>query len=166
MSEQRDGAVTVWALLERVAQLERRVGALYGRFATSFRQRPLVAAFWAEMASEERLHTVLVAATREVFPVTAPAPAGEWGAQLAAIEQQLDGFEAQAAGVELHEAFSNAEALEASELNAVTELIIRHAGRGFSRLGAFVERSGVDHHRDKLLQAHRRFCVEVKTQRS
>ena len=90
-------AGTMWALLERVAYLERRVGALYTHFAAHFRQRPLVAAFWDEMAGEERLHALLVAATREVFPVTAPVPAGEWAAQLARIEQQLGEFEARAA---------------------------------------------------------------------
>jgi len=154
-------AETMWALLERVAALERRVGALYQRFAALFRPRPLIAAFWSEMAGEERLHALLVAATREVFPVTAPAPSGEWARQLGGIEQRLGALEARAAtGISAYEAFAGAEELEASELNAVTELIIRYAGRGFSRLGGFIEQAGVDHHRDKLLQARRRFRIE------
>jgi hypothetical protein len=108
------------------------------------------------------LHALLVAATREVFAVTAPAPPGEWAAQLAAIEQQLGTFEARAtAGISLYEAFAGAEELEASELNTVTALIIRHAGRGFSRLGTFIDRAGVDQHRDKLLEARRRFGIEA-----
>ena len=158
-------AETMWALLERVAGLERRVGALYARFAAAFRSRPLIATFWNEMAGEERLHAVLVAATREVFPVTAPVPSGEWGRQLGAIEQRVGVLEVQAAtGITVSEAFVGAEELEASELNAVTALIIRHAGRGFSRLGTFIDGAGVDHHRDKLLEARRRFRIEGSLQ--
>jgi len=160
-------AETMWALLERVAGLERRVGALYERFAVLFRPRPLIAAFWNEMAGEERLHAVLVAATREVFPVTAPAPSGEYARQLGGIEQRLGALEARAAaGISAYEAFAGAEELEASELNAVTELIIRHAGRGFSRLGTFIDRAGVDHHRDKLLEVRRRLRIESPPQSS
>lgn len=160
-------AETMWALLERVAGLERRVGALYARFAVLFRARPLIAAFWNEMASEERLHALLVAATREVFPVTAPAPSGEWARQLGGIEQRVGVLEARAAnGITVPEAFAGAEELEASELNAVTALIIQHAGRGFSRLGTFIDRAGVDHHRDKLLEARRRFRTESSPQYS
>jgi hypothetical protein len=157
----------MWALLERVADLERRVGSLYERFAALFRARPLIAAFWNEMAGEERLHAVLVAATREVFPVTAPAPPGEWAVQLTAIEQRLAAVEVRAAaGVTLYDAFASADEIERSELNAVTELIIRHAGRGFSRLAPFIEQSGVDHHRDKLLEARHRYRIEGSSQSS
>jgi hypothetical protein len=109
-------AETVWALLERVAGLERRVDALYERFAALFRPRPLIAAFWNEMAGEERLHALLVAATREGFPVTAPAPAGDWARQLGGIEQRVDVLEARAAsGINVSEAFASAEELEASD---------------------------------------------------
>jgi len=151
---------TMWHLLERVADLERRVGALYERFAALFRQSPLVAAFWLEMAGEERLHALIVAAAREVFPATAPAPPGEWSARLAEVEKLLSAIEARAvAGVSAQDAFAGAEQLEASELNAVTESVLRHAGTGFSRLGPFVARSGVDRHRDKVLEARRRFRI-------
>jgi hypothetical protein len=148
----------MWGLLERVADLERRVGALYERFAELFRPQPLVAAFWREMASEERLHALIVAAAREVFPATAPAPPGAWSTQLADIDRRLFSIEARATtGVSLNEAFTCAEELEASELNAVTESIIRHAGGGFSRLGPLVGQSGVDRHHDKVLEARQRF---------
>jgi hypothetical protein len=151
---------TMWHLLERVAELERRVGALYDRFAELFRQSPLIADFWREMAGEERLHAVIVAAAREVFPVTAPAPPGEWSARLAEIEELLSAVESRAVtGLSLADAFACAEQVEASELNAVTESVLRHAGAGFSRLGPFVARSGVDRHRDKVLEARRRFRI-------
>lgn len=151
---------TMWHLLERVADLERRVGALYDRFAELFRESPLIAGFWREMAGEERLHAVIVAAAREVFPATAPAPPGEWTARLAEIDTLLSAAESRAVpGLSGPEAFDCAEQLEASELNAVTESIIRHAGAGFSQLGPFVRRSGVDHHRDKVLEARRRFHI-------
>ena len=125
----------------------------------------LLPLFGNEMAGEERLHALLVAATREVFPATAPVPSGDWMRQLGGIEQRVGVLEARAAaGVTVSEAFADAEELEASELNAVTELIIRHAGRGFSRLGTFIDRAGVDHHRDKLLEARRRLRIEDSSQ--
>ena len=152
------GTTTMWSLLDRVAELERRGSTLYERFADIFRQSPLVAAFWRDMAGEERLHALIVGAAREVFPATAPAIAGQWTAQLAEIEKLLSHLESKAAaGLSLAEAFTGAEQLEASELNTVTALIIQHAGTGFSRLGALVEHSGVDRHRDKVLQARQRF---------
>jgi hypothetical protein len=148
----------VWSLLERVAELERRVGALYERFAELFRQRPLVAGFWREMAGEERLHALIVAAAREVFPATAPPPPGDWSVQLRGIDDRLSSIERSLSpGVSLDAAFAWAEELEASELNAVTETIIRHAGGGFSRLGPLVGQARVDRHRDKVLEARRRF---------
>ena len=62
-------------------------------------------------------------------------------------------------GLPAPEAFACAEQLETSELNAVTESVLRHAGAGFSRLGPFVARSGVDHHHDKVVEARRRFRI-------
>ena len=154
---------TMWCLLDRVAGLERRAAALYERFARIFAESPLVAAFWREVASEERLHGLVVAAAREVFPATAPPPAGEWAAQLATVEGLLSSIESKTAGgVRLEDAFADAEILEASELNAVTALIIEHAGAGFSRLGAVVGRSGVDQHHDKMVEARQRFCAAVR----
>jgi hypothetical protein len=151
---------TMWRLLERVAGLERRVSVLYQRFAELPGTSAAVAAFWREMASEERLHALIVAAAREVFPAAAAAPAGEWTRALADAEAQVAAAEAAAARrLTIGEAFVRAEALERSELNAITQAIILHAGSGFSRLGPLVGPSGVDRHRDKVLEARKRFGV-------
>ncbi len=152
---------TMWGLLERVAEMERRVGVLYGRFAERFQRRPLVAGFWRELAEEERLHALIVAAAREAFPPTAAAPPGKWRAQLSNIAEQLALAERRAGGgLALDEALNWAEELEASELNALTEVIVRHAGGGFSRLAPLVGQLRVDAHRDKVLEARRRFQEE------
>ena len=149
---------TMWGLLERLAEMERRVGTLYARFAEVFQRRPLVADFWRELAAEERLHAVVIAATREVFPPSTLAPPGEWGTQLSGIAQRLSAAERRASDrLPLHEALTWAEELEASELNTLTHVIVEHAGGGFSRLAPLVGQCGVDAHRDKLLQARRRF---------
>ncbi len=149
----------MWRLLDQLADLERRASALYGRFGRLYERSPLVASFWQEMASEEQLHALIVAAAREVFPSSAPAPDGEWQQKLASVDQLLSTAESKAAvGLALEDAFAIAEQVEASELNAMTELIIHHAGSRFSRLGPLVGQAGVDRHRDKVLEARRRFC--------
>lgn len=154
---------TMWVLLDRIADLERRVGSLYERFAEMFRAAPPVAAYWREMAAEERVHALIVAAAREVFPATEPAVAGQWQPQLAAVEALLLAWEARAQqAMSLEDAFICAEAVEASELNAVTALIIRHSGGGFSRLGPLVRHAGLDHHQEKVLQARQTFCPAEK----
>ncbi|MFQ5668742.1 MAG: hypothetical protein ACE5I7_20260 [Candidatus Binatia bacterium] len=153
-------ARTMWGLLERVAELERRAGALYERFGELFRQQPLVAAFWREFAADERMHALIVAAAREVFPASEPALPGSWSVQLAEIATLLDALEAKAtAGLSLADAFAFATELEASELNTVTRLMIEHAGSGFSRLAPLLDLSGVDRHRDKVVEARRRFQI-------
>ncbi|MBI4517995.1 MAG: hypothetical protein HY699_19500 [Deltaproteobacteria bacterium] len=150
----------MWRLLEDVAGLERRVGALYERYAELFQHAPQAAAFWREMAGEERVHALVVAAAREVFPATAPALPGEWTVQLKGIERLLGELESRAgAGLALEEAFAAAEELEATELNTVTQLIVRHAGRGFARLGPLVNDAGVDQHHQRMAEARRRFCA-------
>lgn len=157
-SDKHHGA-TMWALLDRVADLERRVGVLYERWAEVFRQLPLVAAFWRDMAGEERLHALIVGAAREVFPPTAPAVPGSWTQQLEAVEQLLARTETDApAALSLEDAFARAEQIESSELDTVRMLIVEHAGTRFSRLAPLIDRSGVDRHRDKVLQAQHRFC--------
>jgi len=153
----------MWALLDQIADLERRVGRLYERFADRFRAAPLVAAYWRDMADEERLHALIVLAAREVFPATEPALPGGWQQQLTNLGALLLSVEARAQqGVSLEEAFACAETVEASELNAVTALIIRHSGKGFSRLGPLVTEAGLDHHHEKLLQARQTFCSAEK----
>jgi hypothetical protein len=153
------GTLTMWRMLERVAELERRVAALYERYADLFRRSPLVATFWAEMAGDERLHALIIAAAREVFPATAPALPGNWQERLADIDALLSGIESRAtAGLALEEAFDAAERLEASELNTVTEFIIRQAGIGFSRLAPLVGGSEMDRHQDRVTEARQRFC--------
>ncbi len=155
---------TMWVLLDQIADLERRVGRLYERFAELFRLAPLVAAYWREMAAEERLHALIVAAAREVFPATEPALAGQWPQQLADLGALLLTLETRAQqGMSLEEAFTCAETVEASELNAVTALIIHHSGNGFSRLGPLVSHAGLDQHREKVLQARQTFCSAEKT---
>jgi hypothetical protein len=151
---------TMWSLLDRVSELERRVGAVYDLFAQRFRGLPLVASLWRELAEEERMHALIVAAAREVFPPTAPVPPGDWRRQLAAIAKHVEEAEQRArADLTLREAFTCAEEIEASELNAVTAAILERAGSGFSRLGPLAAGAGVDRHRDKVLQAYRRFCT-------
>jgi hypothetical protein len=155
-------AKTMWALLERFAELERRVGALYDRFAQVFQHLPLVAAFWREMADEERLHAVIIAAAREIFPATEPAMPGNWTALLAEVDALLSAHESKAAaGLGLAEAFACADELEASELNTVTAMTMRHAARGFSRLEPLLGLTGVDRHRGKVLEARQRFVSEL-----
>ncbi len=159
-----DRNTTMWVLLDRIADLERRVGALYERFAEMFRAAPLVAAYWREMAAEERVHALIVAAAREVFPATEPAMAGQWQPQVAAVERLLADWEARAQeAMTLEDAFTCAEGVEASELNTVTALIIRHSGGGFSRLGPLVRHAGLDHHQEKVLQARQNFCPAEKS---
>jgi hypothetical protein len=68
---------TMWALLERIAALERRVSALYEAFAARAAHVPPVAAFWRDMAADERMHAVVVTAARELFAPTASPPPGE-----------------------------------------------------------------------------------------
>jgi hypothetical protein len=143
-----------------VAALERRVGALYDRWAEIFRHLPLVADFWREMAGEERLHALIVGAAREVFPATALALPGGWSEQLTKVGKLLAVIEANTVpGLSLEEAFAQAEELETSELDTVTGLIIRQAGARFSRLAPLVNRSGLDRHRERMVEAHRRFCT-------
>ncbi len=155
-------AQTMWALLERFAELERRVGALYDRFAEVFRHLPLVAAFWREMADEERLHAVIIAAAREIFPATEPAMPGNWSALLADVDTMLATYEARAvSGLGLAEGFAYADELEASELNTVTQVAMQHAARGFSRLEPLLGLSGVDRHRSKVVEARQRFISEL-----
>ena len=150
----------MWRLLEQVAELERRVAALYDRYAELFRHSPLIAAFWREMAGDERLHALIIAAAREVFPVTAPAPPGNWSGYLTAVADSLSAIEGRVGdAVPVEDAFASAEQLETSELNMVTESIIRHAGEGFSRLGRLVGNSGVDRHLHKMLEARLRFQI-------
>ena len=154
----------MWVLLDQIADLERRVGRLYERFAEFFRPAPLVAAYWHDMAADERLHGLIVAAAREVFPATEPALAGEWQQQLRDLGALLLTLETRAQqGLSLEEAFTCAETVEASELNAVTALIIRHSGAGFSRLGPLVSHAGLDQHLGTVLQARQRFCSAEKT---
>lgn len=167
MPQSESTPITMWGLLERVVDLERRAGALYDRFADLFRDVPLAAVFWRDMASEERLHALIVAAAREVFPATAPAPSLPWDEKLSAIERLLSGAEANVCpDLPLEEAFAQAEVLETSELNAVTALIVQHAGPGFSRLGTMVGRAGVDQHAEKLLEARQRFCMSMGSKES
>ena len=161
---QQNGSTTMWVLLDQIADLERRVGRIYERFADLFRLAPLVAAYWRDMAAEERLHALVVAAAREVFPATEPAPVGRWQQQLGDLGRLLRTLEARAQqGMSLEEAFTCAETVETSELNAVTALIIRHSGGGFSRLGPLVSHAGLDRHREKVLQARQSFCSAEKT---
>lgn len=150
----------MWELLDRAADLERRVGTLYAQFAEMFRQLPLVAAFWSEMAGEERLHALIVGAAREVFPPTAPALPGGWTEQLEGIDKLLTQIEsAVSADLSLENAFARAAEIESSELDTLRLLIVEHAGTRFSRLAPLVGSSGVDRHRDKVLQAQHRFCT-------
>ena len=164
MAEEQDGSErrrdpTMWGLLDRAADLERRVGALYDRWAELFRHLPLVAAFWREMAGEERLHALIVGAAREVFPPTAPALPGAWNQQLEGIEKLLADIESElSAEASLEKAFARADELESSELDTLRALIVEHAGTRFSRLAPLVGSSGVDRHREKVLQAQHRFC--------
>ena len=156
-------ATTMWALLDQVADLERRTAGLYERFAELFRATPLVATYWRELAAEERLHALIVAAAREVFPAAEPALPGNWERQLEALRAVLAVLERRAAaGLSLEDAFDCAEALETSELNAVTALIIRNSGVGFSRLGPLVTRAGLDHHREKVVEGRLAFCSTGK----
>jgi hypothetical protein len=74
----------VWRLLERIAELERRVAAIYDASAARASHLPHVAAFWREMAADERMHAVVITAARELF---APTPPGEWTRELAAVEE-------------------------------------------------------------------------------
>lgn len=157
MAEGGQQAATMWELLDRAAELERRVGALYAQFAEVFRHLPLVAAFWRELAGEERLHALIVGAAREVFPPTAPALPGGWSQQLEQIDKLLTRIEAGvSAELSLDQAFARAGEIEASELDTLRILIVEHAGTRFSRLAPLVGSSGVDRHRDKVLDRAQR----------
>ena len=159
-AKQSDDVKTMWALLDRVAEFERRVGALYDGFAEQLRDRPSVAAFWREVASDERLHALVVSAAREVFPAAAVALPGDWKGRLGQLDRLLSNVESNAkTRLPVEKMFAYAEALETSELNALTRLIIEQAGTGFSQLGPLVDCSGVDRHRDRVLGARRRFCA-------
>ena len=150
----------MWRLLDEVAALERRVGALYERLATACAALPPLAEFWHEMAAEERLHALVITAAREAFPPSEPLPPGDWTLRLDQIAALVARAESQAAsGIQLAASFDCAEAIEASELNAVTGLIIGRAGAEFSRLGSLAAHAGVDHHREKVLQARRRYRI-------
>lgn len=157
----------MWQVLERLANLERRVAALYAGFAYSVRHLPPVAAFWREMAADEDMHALVIAAAREVFPPSASPPSEDWARQLAVVEALLDRVEAQLErGLSPAAAFACADEIECSELNAVTGLILQRAGGDFSdlvQLGAYWP---VDRHREKVARGWERATAYVRGARA
>lgn len=144
----------MWALIERIADLERRTGALYGRFAEAAQHLPPTAAFWREMAADEELHALLVTAAREVFPPSMAAPRGDWERQLAAVTTLLDRVEDEArAGISPTAALARAEEIERSELNLLTRLVLERAGVDFSRLVPLAGDWFDDRHHARLARA-------------
>jgi len=59
------------------------VSAIYNEFAGRASHVPPVAAFWREMAADERIIT----AARELFAPTESPPPGEWARELVDIEE-------------------------------------------------------------------------------
>lgn len=154
---------TVWRLLERVAELERRVGTLYDQFAARASHLPPVAAFWREMAADERMHAVVITAARELFAPTESPPSGDWARELRAIEELVRAVEDElGTGLPLAAAFARADQLEGSELNTVSKLIIEHAAAGFSRLGPLLAAWPVDRHHEKLTRGWDRLAACVR----
>jgi rubrerythrin len=155
---------TVWRFLERIAECERRVGTIYDRFAARASHLPPVAAFWREMAADERMHAVVVTAARELFAPTESPPSRDWARELGAIEELIRTVEDElGAGLPLADAFARADRLEGSELNTVSKLIIEHAAAGFSRLGPLTTAWPIDRHREKLARARDRLAACVRT---
>jgi len=154
----------MWRLLERIAKLERRVSAIYDAYAVRASHVPPVAAFWREMAADERMHAVVIAAARELFAPSESPPASEWARELIDIEELIRTVEAELSGpLSLADAFARADQLEGSELNTLSKLIIEHAGTGFSRLGPLLTDWPVDRHHDKLAQGWERLAACVRT---
>ncbi len=153
----------MWRLLERIAELERRVSAIYDEFARRASHLPPVAAFWREMAADERMHAVVITAARELFAPTESPPPGEWARELADIEALIRTVEEElGSGLSLADAFARADQLEGSELNTVSTLIIEHAVTGFSRLGPLLTDWPIDRHHDKLAHGSERLAACVR----
>jgi hypothetical protein len=154
----------VWRLLERIADLERRVGAIYDHFAERAAHVPPVAAFWREMAGDERMHAVVITAAREIFAPSESPPPGDWSRDLRAVEELIHAVEddVRRGTLSLGDAFGHADRLERSELNAVSSLIIEHAAVSFSRLDPLLAHWPIDRHYDKLVQGRERLAACVR----
>ncbi len=153
----------MWRLLERIAELERRVGAIYDQFAARAARRPPVAAFWREMAADERMHAVVITAARELFAPTESPPPRDWTSELTTVEALIHTVEKElGTGLSLEGAFVRADRLEGSELNTVSTLIIEYAAAGFSRLAPLLTAWPVDRHHDKLARGWERLAACVR----
>ena len=150
---------SMWGLIETVADMEGRVGQIYTGFAKMFSSRPRVVEFWQEAAADERMHALLIGATREVFTASTPAPNGKWSTQLKKLDGLVKGVEAELQmGLPLVDALSRAEAIERSELGMMTALILGRAEAAFSRFRRLRKLWRVDAHAEKLAHARARFC--------
>ena len=158
-ASRRSEITNIWKLIEAVADMERRVGEIYAHFATMFSSRRGVATFWREVAADEQLHALLVGSAREVFPVAAPAPPGDWSAKLKEIDELVKSVETELrTGLSLTEALERAEALERSELNVMTAVVLNRAEAVFSRFGLLGNLWRLDAHIEKFTRARARFC--------
>ena len=150
---------SMWQLIETVADMERRVGRIYTHFAEMFPSRPGVAAFWRDVAADERMHASLVKSARDVFPATAPAPEGNWPARLTTLDARLKSIEAElGTRLPLVEAMARAEALEGSELNLMTGMVLDRAEATSAQFGRLGKLWRVDAHAAKMADARARFC--------
>jgi hypothetical protein len=113
--------------LSLLAALEERVGRIYFRFFRAFREEPVVARCWWEMAREEHGHAGILKMVREL--VAPSVECGEIGPRLWALVETVERCERQALEVDsLTRALELAIRLESSELDALGHRLLQSMG--------------------------------------
>jgi hypothetical protein len=122
------------ALLDRCQRLESRAASLYRSFAAASRSEPALCALWTELARDEQehAHSIEMAHFKREATEGWRTQLDGWEEALTDIEDRLAAAEQLGPGATTAQRFAAALDLEASELEALRQVLLATSGFGIA----------------------------------